>query len=470
MRRVAVVLGVLGLLVLSVGGPASAQQQPAGPAAGGSEIEVFEVSGVLDASMLGTLEGVVDAAGDRGVDVLLLQVNSFGGLGVDPAAVPRLLDDANVAVAVWVGPRAAQAQGAAALLVAGADVVAVSRDSVIGPALPAVLGHASGDPDAAAVVADSGLPDAAVRGQVDGAAAVASGLADYEAESLPDAVHRLDGMQVGGTTLSTAEAYDLRFVSKSLLDRVRHALANPTLAYLLLLAAACCLAFEWFQPGFGVAGIAGVVVALLAVYSLAVLPTNWLALALLVAGLAVFSVDTAVGGLGLGTLTATGLTAAGSFWLFSSPSPLLRVDWRLALLGVAWCLVYFVVVLTVSVRAQRRPQEGTAALVGGRGVVRSVLNPGGIVMVQGGMWRADLAGGGTLGSGQQVTVDSVREPDGVLQVSAVDPTAVKPPRKGRGRRGRAAAPVPAGDASSGGDVTSPGDTAPSADAERPPGV
>ena len=85
--------------------------------------------------------------------------------------------------------------------------------------------------------------------------------------------------------------------------------------------------------------------------------------------------------------TAAGLTAAGSWWLFASPSPLLRVDGRLAVLGVLWSLAWFVVILTVILRSQRQAPMGTEALVGSRGVVRSVLNPGGIVVVDG-----DVAG------------------------------------------------------------------------------
>jgi membrane-bound serine protease (ClpP class) len=175
--------------------------------------------------------------------------------------------------------------------------------------------------------------------------------------------------------------------------------------------------------------------ALLAAWSLAVLPTNWLALAALLAGQALFCVDAAVGGLGLGTAGAAALTAAGSWWLFSSPSPLLRVDGRLAALGVAWSLAWFVVVLTVVLRSQRQAPMGTEALVGSRGVVRSILNPGGIVVVDGAMWRARLAGGdGSLGTGQRVTVDAVV--DGILQVTPDDPAAVRPARR-RGRRPQA---------------------------------
>ncbi|MGH2816507.1 MAG: NfeD family protein, partial [Actinomycetota bacterium] len=332
---------------------------------------------------------------------------------------------------MWVGPRAADAGGAATFLLAGADVVGVSRDARIGPALPAELGRGRNPVAEAALFASSGLPPAVERSRLSGAAAQAVGLADFQAESLPDAVRRLDGQRVDGRPLEVT-GFQVRFLSRSLVDRVRHGLANPTLAYLLLLAAAACLSFEWFQPGFGVAGGAGLVCALLAVFSLAVLPTSWLALALLLAGQALFTVDAAMGGLGLATAGAAGLTAAGSWWLFSSPSPLLRVDGRLAVLGVLWSLVWFVVILTVILRSQRQAPMGTEALVGSRGVVRSMLNPGGIVVVDGAMWRARLAtGDGSLGTGQRIRVASVAE--GILQVEPEDPAAVRPSRR-RGRR------------------------------------
>jgi len=424
MRRAASLLCLAGVLLAVLGvAPARGAQQ------GGPVVEVFEASGVLDASVLGALRRDLAGAERRGARVFLIQLSSFGGLGVDPAAARAAVADARVPVAVWVGPRAATAAGTAALLLAGADVVGVSRQARIGPALPVELGRGRDAGAEAALVAGAGLPAAVARGTLDGAAAEAAGLADYQAESLPDAVRRLDGQTADGRPLEVT-GFRVRFLSRSLVDRVRHGLANPSLAYLLVLAAAACLAFEWFQPGFGVAGAAGLVCALLAAWSLAVLPTNWLALAVLLAGQALFTVDAAVGGLGLGTASAATLTAAGSWWLFSSPSALLRVDGRLAVLGVLWSLGWFVVALTVVLRSQRNAPMGTEALVGSSGVVRSILNPGGIVVVDGGMWRARLAAGdGSLGTGQRVTVDAVVE--GILQVRPDDPAAVRPTRRGR---------------------------------------
>jgi len=441
MRRRAPLLAALCLVLLSLLGTAPATAQPTpDPQADTPVIDVLQLSGVLDGPQLGALQGAIRAGPGRGLDVLLVQLDSPGGLGVDPARVLATVRDAPVPVAVWVGDRAARAQGSAALLVAGADVVATSRQAVIGPALPAELGRGRRADAERRVVAGSGLPAAVVDGRLDGAGALAAGLADYEAESLPDAISRLDGRRTAdGRTLSIGQAYRLTFLDRSLVDRARHGLANPTLAYLLVLGAACSLAFEWLQPGFGVAGIAGLVLAALAVYALIVLPTNWLAFGALAAGLVVFSIDTAVGGLGFGTLSATALTAAGSWWLFSSPSPLLRVDWRLVVIGVLWCLVYWVGVLTVTLKARRSVPEGTEALVGSRGVVRSMLNPGGIVVIEGAMWRARLAEGDgapaenwLLPTGQRVEVIAVA--DGILQVVPGDPGALRPAKRGRFRR------------------------------------
>ncbi len=441
-RQLLPLLAVLGLLGLLLGtGPARAAE------VSGPRVEVFDASGVLDATMLGGLRRALDGAPARGVAVFLIQLDSFGGLGIDPAEAQRLVAEAKVPVAVWVGPRAARAAGAATFLLAGADVVATSRQARIGPALPAELGRGRRPAAEATLFGRSRLPAAARNGTIDGAAAERAGLAVYPAESLPDAVQRLNGQRADGRVLDVS-GFQVRFLSPGMGDRVRHGLANPTLAYLLLLAAAAMLAFEWFQPGFGVAGVAGVAVALLAVYSLVVLPTNWLALGALLAGLVAFTLDAAAGGLGLGTAAATVLTAVGSWWLFSSPSPLLRVDGRLAVLGVAWCLAYFVVILTVALRSQRQVPLGTEALVGTYGVVRSVLNPGGIVVIDGAMWRARLRDDSLLPAGQRVRVDRVV--GGILEVTPEDPSSLRPGKgrgKGRSRhRGEEALPTvrPAG--------------------------
>lgn len=406
-------------------------------AATGDHVEVLEVHGVLDGAMADYVrDGLADAAAaDAAVAVLQLDVP--GALGVDVTALARQVAASEVPVVAYVGPAGAEIAGGALALYQAAHVRAVSPVTILGPALPVDLARAARgadrDPqplrrasaaagrdagwvaelgaDAAIVAAPAGvaqLPDGAdlPSGVAPGdarvveAATLADGrVADVAAGSLPDVLRAVDGRQVqvaaadgGGSTQQAisvdAGAAQTRFNNPGLLTRVIHGLASPTLVYLLLAAALLSLAFEWFQPGFGVAGVAGLGLGAVGAVGLWVLPFSWLGLALLVLGAVLLSVDTAAGGFGF--VTAGGLVAfgAGSWWLFPDLA-LLRPAWWVLALVVAFTAVYYVGILTSVLRAQGQQASADAEqLVGRTAVVRSMLNPEGHVFVDGNLWRA----------------------------------------------------------------------------------
>src|SRR6266542_3161165 len=91
--------------------------------------------------------------------VLVLGGVAPAGAGAAQSA-PRVevFEASRVPVAVWVGPRSARAAGAATFLLAGADVVAVSRDARVGPALPAELGRGRRPQAEERLVAETKLP------------------------------------------------------------------------------------------------------------------------------------------------------------------------------------------------------------------------------------------------------------------------------------------------------------------------
>src|SRR4029453_11018815 len=105
MRRAASLLCLAGALLATLG------LAPARGQGGGPVVEGFEASGVLDARVLGALRRDLDGARRRGARVVLVQLSSFGGLGVDPAEVRRTVADAKVPGGVWGGPRAGGARG-----------------------------------------------------------------------------------------------------------------------------------------------------------------------------------------------------------------------------------------------------------------------------------------------------------------------------------------------------------------------
>ena len=123
------------------------------------------------------------------------------------------------------------------------------------------------------------------------AAARDAGAVALVAEDVPSLLRALDGRTVhtmrGPVVLATANRPDrpvtVRFHEIGLTRRVLHAVGTPGAVYVLLVLGLWGLAFELTQPGFGMAGIAGVVFLVFAGYGLSVVPVNWLGLALIVA-------------------------------------------------------------------------------------------------------------------------------------------------------------------------------------------
>jgi membrane-bound serine protease (ClpP class) len=249
------------------------------------------------------------------------------------------------------------------------------------------------------------------------------GLVDLAAQSVLDLLSQLDGMEVetsaGRQTLVTEgdpEEFGLRFSELGPIDRTLHAVVAPTASYVLLVLGLWAIAFEIVQPGVGLAAVVGVVFLALAGYSLMILNPRWAAVALLVAGVALMTLDVRLRKLALPTVFGAVAFGAGSLLIYG------RADARIDVSGwVIWPFVvatvlYFGFVLTVAVRSRERAIAATGSgLVGLVGESASDLAPEGQVVVKGAMWQARALGDAIPG-GSRVRVRNV---DGlVLEVTA----------------------------------------------------
>jgi len=416
-------------------------------------IDILQVDGALDGTIARYVEGALRTAADEGVEVVVLQLSTPGTLDTRAADFVDAVRTSPVPVVVWVGPPGARVTGAGVQVALAADLLAVAPGSVLGGAVPSDLGE---DPTgnaaqdiaqvledlartrgrdqatvsgfatdrAALVVApdgldelsdDAALPDAVAADRVavlDAQEAVDSGVVDLVAAGLPELLAQLDGREVTRTDgTSTTLSVDpvtatIRFSNQGLLGRLLHTVSTPALAWLLLVGGVVALLFEWFQPGFGVAGISGAVLAGLGLYGLTVLPTQWWAFALVLVGLVLLALDLSLASLGPVTAAGIAALAAGSWWLYDGPPGVQLAGWLVALV-VASTAVFFVFIMTTVLRAQGvQTRAGMQAVMGHTGVVRSVLNPQGHVFVGGVLWRAqapDDAGQVRTGTAVKVT-------------------------------------------------------------------
>lgn len=409
-------------------------------------VDILPLEGFVDPPVAGAITDLIADANERGSTLVVLQLDSPGAVSVAPQEVVEAIQASEVPVAVYVGPPGADAaaRGGAGLVALGAHVLGMADGAQVGPLVPATVGDGDGAPRE--VLAAAGLAPQAVEALLDDEAegwtveTVRTALAEnggsgapavVDASGLEPLLVELDGrtVTVGGEERELRIRRDevgVRFHSLGLVRRVLHAATTPAFIYLLLVAGLGMLLFEAFQPGFGVAGIAGVITGALGVFGLTVLPVTWWAVALVVLGLVLFAIDVAVAGFGPVTAIATAAFGAGSWWFYDDPS--LVLPWWLVVVTTLTALGFFVIVMTVVLRAQAGPE--TAALddlVGKVGIVRSVLNPEGHVYIDQALWRARWTGEGRRAKvGLPVRVHGI---DGALVlVEPFDPDEVRASR------------------------------------------
>lgn len=396
-------------------------------------VDVVEVFGVLDAQLHADVIARIERANRDRAALLVLELDTAGALETDVDEILGAIRSSRVPVAVWVGPRRAKARSAGALIVAAAHVSAIGPSARIGPIFPAELTLDPRTPEGRGARASvfalarllarqtgrAGNPAAILDDSLGANASRNAGLVDEVVPGVAELLRRADGRTIrtgaGPVTLRLkSDEVVIRFFKPGPIRSLLHTLATtPALVYVLLLGGAMLIAFEVFQPGFGIAGISGVVLLAGAIYGMTILPVGILGVVLFAAGVALLTVDVSLNELGLATVAGAGLLTYGSLTLFPAPAGALGIPGWLVGLGTASALVFFVPVMTLIRRSRRDPeaQQAARALVGLPGQVRSMLNPEGFVWVADGLWRARSEDGSRMRVGEDVVVTAT---EGIL--------------------------------------------------------
>ncbi len=404
----ALAVGALLLTLLIPSSPAWSST-PSQASAGSGAVDYFELSGVIDPVSANALLRSIGAAEASGSSVLIIRLDTPGGLRVPVTGLVDRIRHATVPIVVWIAPQGARAAGAGAFVAYAAPVLVMGPGTTLGPPIPVNL---DGKPDTGAAGAylramrTNNVPLDAVSDST----AATQGLVSFRAGSLTTLIQNLNGrtVTVNGqpVTLSVLGA-PLRFHKLGFLDRLLHAATRPAVACMLLLIGVFGLVFEFYFPGIGAAGLMGGGALVLSLYGFSVLPTSWAALALVVVSLILFVPDLHNGGLGLPTAAGTVGFVVGSILLFPHASPALALPWWTIVAGVLGTLLFFISIMTAALRARvARPPAGIDGLVGSVGIARTDLVPDGEVTAAGSLWRARTLGA-AIPEGTRVRVRSV---------------------------------------------------------------
>jgi membrane-bound serine protease (ClpP class) len=415
LRRLSTALVVLGVVVAVFS--ASAGAQTAGPTT--PPVDVFEVSGLIDAPVADGIEHAISRAETDGAQALVLQMNSSGAL-VSRArmeALAQRLHDAAVPVTIWVGPSGAKAKGLAGQLLGAAVVTGMAPGSRIGDF--GDLLEVSGTPLTFGSATDRLQTETLGDADARAAGALKVGVDDTGTPTLGDFIVVLDGVTANGKTLDTANVVSkgtelrrerngpTRFAKLGLLPRLMHTVASPPVTYLLLTIGLALLIFEFFTAGIGIAGAVGAVCLVLGCYGAVALPTRPWAFALLILAMLAFAVDVQTGVPRFWTGVGVVSYVVASVFLYDG----LSLSWVTLLAGIGGVLLAFLAGMPAMVRTRfATPTIGRDWMVGELGEAVVAVDPDGVVRVRGGQWRARTNRATPIGRGDPIRVVAI---DGV---------------------------------------------------------
>ncbi len=440
LARVLLLLVFVASFLLGLAGLALAQGQQSHTAL------VADVDGIINPISQRYITRTVEKGEDEQAEVVIILLNTPGGLLSSTRKISESLLNATVPTVVFVSPRGAQAASAGTFITAAAHVAVMAPSTSIGAATPV----GSGGEDLPETLSDKATNAAAAdmraiateRGRnveelestvisaksFSSEEAVNLNVVDFIAEDFNDLLLKLDGRTVAvGEETRTLSTRDVRIerLDMGLINRVLFILADPNISFILLTLGGLGLVVEIWSPGLVIPGLTGVVFLVVAFISLGNLPVNWGGAALILVGLALIALEIFVAGFGVLGIGGTISFILGSLLLFAhfgTPSPTapsLGVSPWVLWPTVAVIAITAAWVLTTIVRQHKMEKVlDLSPLIGSEAVVTTALDPRGTVRINTEIWTAYCIYGTMIPEGRRVRVVAME--GAVLQVAPIE--------------------------------------------------
>ena len=403
--RIAFSLALVVMGLLLVVAPAIAQSP--------SKVNVLDVKGAITPVVLSYVNRGLSQAQSNDVSLIVIQLDTPGG----SVEIMKQLTDAmirsEVPIAVWVGPEGARAASAGTFVTLAAHVAAMSPGTTIGAAsVVSMQGEEIDETSKAKATSDLTArirnftqrrgPQAtewAERTVTEAIAGTANevlrlGVIDFISPTITDLLYQMDGMtvEVAGrdVTLRTA-GLPLEPMPMTWPEQLLHLITDPNIAFILLTLGLNGLLFELSSPGGFAAGIIGGICLVLGLYAMGVLSVNWAGILFIVIAFILFIVDIKAATHGVLTVGGIASFVFGALILFNSP--IYKISRGLIFsVAIATGAFFAYAVSKALLALKQQPSTGREAFAGKTAVVKATLEPDGMVLLMGELWKARSEG------------------------------------------------------------------------------
>ncbi len=372
-------------------------------------VHILQTDGIVGPVMERYIDRGIDRAEKNDALLVVIQLDTPGGLVTTMRAIVRRIETAEVPVAVYVSPVGARAASAGTFITMAANIAVMAPNTSIGAA--SVINSDGSDvrdkkvtEDMAAFArgvaelrgrnidwAEAAVRDAVAASQSE---AVELNVVDYVASDLTQLLELAEGRTVtlgsgAEVTIQGVGGAPIVRTNMSTWEKILDVLVDPNIATLLLTLGFLALVFELANPGLIVPGIAGVVAIIIAFMAFDIMDVRTAGIALILLGLALVALELFLPSGGLLGASAAVALLAGAFVAFGdAPSEARPTPWLVGALIVFAGGAFFAMAISIlRLRALTAP-IGTAAMIGGLAVARTPLTPSGVVFYRGERWSA----------------------------------------------------------------------------------
>ncbi len=361
------------------------------PAKAAEHALVLEIDGAIGPPTADYVVRELAAAKPDEVGLVILRMNTPGGLDTSMREIIKAILASPVPVATYVAPNGARAASAGTYIAYASAIAAMAPSTNIGAATPVQLGGDSllpgrseqkqkpeskdGEPpntmarkivnDAVAYIrglaalngrnADWAVEAVRSAASLPASEALALHVIDVIADDIPDLLRKIDGrtVTVAGKPQRLATAgLDVVTAPPGWRTELLALVTNPNVAFILMLIGVYGLILEFFNPGVVAPGLVGTICLLFALYALALLPINYAGAALVLFGIALMVAEVHIGA--FGALGVGGIAAfvIGALMMFPSGTPGFELSDSVVIGAAIGSAALFLVVLGVALRAR----------------------------------------------------------------------------------------------------------------------